>query len=168
MPVQYKMVPYSQLLCHQGAYDIINHAEAERRNITIKYDLLKKDNIVGIYKFFKVKGDERYCFYIGKATDIAFRLLGASNGHIYMYLKENYSKLVPLEMKKYLQNGYEIEVEVEEINYKDTCFSRAAHRLALADIQEIVKYQEMGQCLLQTPEGVGEYEEKFWEKNCKE
>ena len=65
-------------------------------------------------------------------------------------------------------NGYEIEVEVEEINYKDTCFSRAAHRLALAEIQEIVKYQKMGQCLLQTPEGVGEYEEKFWEKNCKE
>ena len=30
MPVQYKMVPYSQLLCHQGAYDIINYAGAEK------------------------------------------------------------------------------------------------------------------------------------------
>ena len=24
MPIQYKTLPYSQLLCHQGAYDIIN------------------------------------------------------------------------------------------------------------------------------------------------
>lgn len=30
MPVQYKTIPYSQLLCHQGAYDIINRAGAER------------------------------------------------------------------------------------------------------------------------------------------
>ena len=62
---------------------------AKKYQITIKFDLLKRDNVVGIYKFFKVKGDERYCFYIGKATDIAFRLLGASNGHIYMFLNKN-------------------------------------------------------------------------------
>lgn len=141
---------------------------AKRSNITINYDLLKRDNVVGIYKFFKVKGDLRYCFYIGKATDVAFRLLGASRGHIYMYLKENYSKLVSLEMKNALEDGYKIEVEIEEKDYKDTCFSKAAHRLALAEIQEIVKYQELGQCLLQKPEGVGKKEEDFWERNYKE
>lgn len=141
---------------------------AKRRNITINYNLLKRDNIVGIYKFFKVKGDERYCFYIGKATDVTFRLLGASKGHIYMFLKEDYSKIVPLEMKNSLEDGYEIQVEIEEKNYIDTCFSRAAHRLALAEIQEIVKYQELGQCLIQMPEGVGEKEKKFWERNYKE
>lgn len=141
---------------------------AKKYQITIKFDLLKRDNVVGIYKFFKVKGDERYCFYIGKATDIAFRLLGASNGHIYMFLNKNYSKLVPSEIKKCIEAGYEIEVEIEEKDYKDTCFSRAAHRLALAEFQEIVKYQEMEQCLLQTPEGVGKREKDFWEKNYKE
>lgn len=140
---------------------------AKNSNIMINYDLLKQDNVVGIYKFFKVKGDERYCFYIGKATDITFRLLGASKGHIYMYLKEDYSKLVPMEIKKSLEDGYNIEVEIEEIDYKDTHFSRAAHRLALAEIQEIVKYQNFGQCLLQTPEGTGRKEKNFWEKNYK-
>ena len=141
---------------------------ARKHQITIKYDLLNSDNVVGIYKFFKVKGAERYCFYIGKATDVAFRLLGASKGHIYMFLNENYSKLVPREIKKYLEDGYEIEVEIEEKDYKDTCFSRAVHRLALAELEEIVKYQEKGQCLLQTPEGVGKREKKFWEQNYKE
>ena len=141
---------------------------AKKHKITIKYDLLKRDNVVGIYKFFRVKEDERYCFYIGKATDVAFRLLGASKGHIYMFLNNNYSKLVPLEIKNCLRDGYEIEVEIEEKDYKDTYFSRAAHRLALAEFQEIVKYQEKGQCLLQTPEGVGKREKDFWEKNYKE
>ncbi len=140
---------------------------AEEKNIIINYDLLKQDNIVGIYKFFKVKEDERYCFYIGKATDVAFRLLGASKGHIYMYLNEDYSKLVPLEIKNSLEDNYNIEVEIEEINYEDTYFSRASHRLALAEIQEIVKYQNIGQCLLQTPEGAGRKEKDFWEKNYK-
>ena len=141
---------------------------AKECNITIKYDLLKRDNVVGIYKFFKVKGDERYCFYIGKATNIVSRLFGASDGHIYMYLKERYSKLVPLEIKNSIKDGYEIEVEIEEKEYKDTCFSRAAHRLALDEIQEIVKYQKMNQCLLQMPEGVGKREREFWKKNYKE
>ena len=53
------------------------------------------------------------------------------------------------------------------VEYKDTSFSRAAHRLALAEISEIVKYQREGQCLEQMPEGVGMNEEKFWEENYK-
>lgn len=140
---------------------------AKKNKITIKYDLLKTDNIVGIYKFFKVKGNERYCFYIGKATNVAYRLLGASDGHIYMYLKGNYSKLVPGEIQKALNDGYEIEVEIEEKDYKDTYFSRAAHRLALAELQEIVKYQEIEQCLSQKPEGTGKRAKNFWETNYK-
>ena len=30
--------------------------KAEKQNIFVLYDLLSKDNIVGIYKFFKIKG----------------------------------------------------------------------------------------------------------------
>lgn len=143
--------------------------KAKECKIIIKYDLLSTDNIVGLYKFFKVKGDERYCFYIGKATNVAARLLRASKGHIHMYLQKDYSRLVPDEIRKAINDGYEIEVEIENKaeEYKDIEFSRAAHRLAYVEIQEIIKYQEMGQCLLQRPEGVGKNEEKFWEQNYK-
>ena len=143
--------------------------KAKEGKITIKYDLLESDNIVGLYKFFKVKGNERYCFYIGKTTNVAARLLRASKGHIYMYLQKDYSRLVPEEIRKAINDGYEIEVEIEnkEEEYKDIEFSRAAHRLALAEIQEIIKYQEKGQCLLQTPEGVGKNEKEFWEQKYK-
>ena len=55
--------------------------------------------------------------------------------------------MVPSEIKNCIEDGYEIEVEIEEKDYKDTCFSRAAHRLALAELQEIIKYQEADQCL---------------------
>ena len=81
------------------------------------------------------------------------------------YLDDN---LIPTRIKEYLNKGYRIKVVIKKVNYNDTSFSRAAHRLALAELQEIVKCQEKGQCLDQLPEGVGESEEKFWEKNYKE
>ena len=84
-----------------------------------------------------------------------------------MYLNNNLSKLVPCIIDKYIKDGYKIEIEIIKVEYKDTSFSRAAHRLALAEISEIVKYQKEGQCLEQMPEGVGMNEEKFWEENYK-
>ena len=84
-----------------------------------------------------------------------------------MYLNNNLSKLVPRIINKYIKAGYKIEIKITPVDYTDTSFSRAAHRLALAEIREIVKYQKKGQCLEQMPEGVGENEEKFWNKNYK-
>ncbi|HCY07218.1 MAG TPA: hypothetical protein DHS57_08260 [Erysipelotrichaceae bacterium] len=140
--------------------------KAKEKRIHIPEDIIKK-NTVGIYKFFRVKGNEEFCFYIGKSTDIAYRLLGSSSGHVYMYLKNNISKMVPLKIKEYLKNGYDIKVKIIEVDYFDSCFSKAAHRLALTELQEIVKYQEKGQCKFQVPEGVGTNEEKFWTENYK-
>lgn len=143
-------------------------AEAENHNIKIKYDFSNNENVVGIYKFFYVNNqNEKYCFYIGKSTNVAYRLFGSSNGHIYMYLMNNISKFVPMKIKEYLDLGYKIEVVIDKINYRADSFSKAAHRLALAELQEIVKYQELGQCMFQTPEGAGTYEEQFWEENYK-
>lgn len=141
--------------------------KAAEKNIFVLYDLLNTDNIVGVYKFFKIKGAEKYCFYIGKSTNIAFRLFGSSKGHIYMFLNNDYSKLVPSKIAEYLNDDYTIQVEIEEIDYRDTSFSKAAHRLALAELQQIVHYQNIGQCEFQTPEGAGTYEEKFWKENYK-
>ncbi len=141
--------------------------EARKWKIEIPIELADGRSRVGIYKFFKIMGDDSYCFYIGKSTDIAYRLLGSSSGHVYMYLNNNLTKLVPIKVAEYLDNGYAIRIEITEVNYEDTSFSRAAHRLALAELQEIVKYQAMGQCEFQLPEGVGAQEEKFWEDNYK-
>lgn len=63
--------------------------EAEKEGIHIPTDLLGDKNIVGIYGFFAIKRDEEYYFYIGKSTNIAYRLLGSSNGHVYLYLKKS-------------------------------------------------------------------------------
>jgi len=130
--------------------------KAKMRNITIPSEILEKD-IVGVYKFFAILEDEKVCFYIGKSTNIRERLL-SSNGHIH---------LVPSEIKYYLDQNYEILVEIEEVDYFDTDFSRASHRLSLAEITEIVKYQSMGQCLKQLPEGIGKGEREYWENNYK-
>ena len=142
-------------------------ANEKSHNRIIFPEKLFDGNIVGIYKFFKCKEREKFCFYIGKSTNVALRLFGASGGHIYMYAHDNCTLLVPKKINEYLNEDKKIhiEIEIEEIDYKDTKFTRAAHRLALAELQEIVQYQKMGQCLFQMPDGVGEYEKKFWEKN---
>ena len=137
---------------------------AKMRNITIPSEILEKD-IVGVYKFFAILEDEKVCFYIGKSTNIRERLL-SSNGHIHLFFKES-EKLVPSEVKYYLGQNYEILVEIEEVDYFDTDFSRASHRLSLAEITGIVKYQSMGQCLKQLPEGIGKGEREYWENNYK-
>lgn len=146
--------------------------EAKKQRIYISNELLTDvltgKNIVGVYGFFAIKENEEYCFYIGKSTSIADRLFGASNGHIYLYLNNDYSKLVPQEINKYLHNNYKIEVRIlEKIDYHDTSFSKAAHRLALAELQKIVQYQEQGQCELQLPEGSTDHERRYWEKHYK-
>ena len=58
-------------------------------------------------------------------------------------LQQESEKLVPSEIKYYLGQNYEILVEIEEVDYFDTDSSRASHRLSLAEITEIVKYQSM-------------------------
>ncbi|WP_195259257.1 hypothetical protein [Clostridium paraputrificum] len=142
--------------------------EAKERGIHIPTDLLEDENIVGVYGFFAIKEDEEYCFYIGKATNIAYRLLGSSNGHVYLYLNNNYSKLVPQKINEYLNYNYEIEVRIlDKIDYHDTSFSKAAHRLAFAELQRIVQYQKQGQCEFQMPEGSGAYARKYWEEHYK-
>ena len=122
--------------------------------------------VVGVYGFFAIKDEVEECFYIGKATNMAGRILGASDGHVYMYLQRNMTKFVPEKIDEYIKRGYRIEVRIlEQIDYHDTSFSKAAHRLALAELQKIVEYQEKGQCLDQRPEGARGYAEKYWEKH---
>lgn len=138
--------------------------EAKIRNIIIPSEILKKD-IVGVYKFFAILEDKKICFYVGKSTNIRERLL-SSNGHIHLFFKDS-DKLVPSEIKNYLNEKYKIVVEIIKVNYYDTEFTRASHRLALVELAEIIKYQSQGQCLKQLPEGVSDNEFKYWENNYK-
>lgn len=146
--------------------------KARERGIDIPDIILERQHIAGIYKFCYYNPNDSFdegCFYVGKSSNLAHRLLDSAGGHIHLFLN-NYleNNLVPTRIEGYLINGYRIKVVIKEVNYNDISFSRAAHRLALAELQEIVSCQENGQCLDQRPEGVGKYEEKFWEKNYKE
>lgn len=144
---------------------------ARLQGIEIPNMILCSNPIAGVYKFCYFNpnnSDDAGCFYIGKASSLAYRLLDSSGGHIHLFLK-NYieNNFVPTKIKEYLNNGYRIKVVIKEIDYSDTSFSRAAHRLALAELQEIVNCQEKGECLEQMPEGVGKYEKNFWDNNFK-
>ena len=86
---------------------------AKKNNIFIPFDLADNQNIVGVYKIFGKKNGRRTCLYIGKSTNIAYRLLGSGGGHIYMYLNNNLSKLVPCIIDKYIKDGYKIEIEID-------------------------------------------------------
>ena len=127
---------------------------AKKHSIDIPDVLASGKAIVGVYGFFAIKDEVEECFYIGKATNMAGRILGASDGHIYMYLQRNMTKFVPEKIDEYIKRGYRIEVRIlEQIDYRDTSFSKAAHRLALAELQKIVEYQEKANALISARKG---------------
>ena len=141
--------------------------KAESMKVFLPDEVLD-DKCVCIYGFFAVKNRKRECFYVGKTTNLNDRMLNSSDGHIYDFINGTYTKLVPELINKYRDEDYKIYVKVlEKVDYRDTSFSRAAHRLALAEYKWIVHYQEKEQCLDQMPEGIEKdgKEMKFWKKN---
>lgn len=146
---------------------------AKDKNIFISEDIVT-GNAVGIYGFFAVKGEERICFYIGKATNITKRVM-ESGGHIHQFLHNYFdpdkkymdeSIPVPVMIDRYLKDGFSVEVDLlKKVNYKSHNFSIAAHKLAVEEYKMIVRYQKQGQCLWQLPEGVGKDEKSFWKEN---
>lgn len=141
--------------------------KAKDNKINLPNDILNR-KVVGVYGVFAKNSSEEFCFYIGKTTNMCSRLLDSSNGHIHLYLYNRKNKLVPRVISELIKQGYEIDIRIlEEVNYEDTSFSRAAHRLALAELNQIVKYQNKEQCLDQLPEGVGKKEKIYWEENYK-
>ncbi len=140
---------------------------ANERGIDLPLEMLERD-IVAVYGVFAKKKNEEFCIYVGKATNLRARLLGSSSGHIHLYLNNNVEKLVPKLIDQHLQAGYRIEVRIlEEVDYQDSSFSRAAHRLAFAELKWIVDMQKEGLCLEQLPEGAGPYSGAYWEKYYK-
>lgn len=113
-----------------------------------------------------------YCIYVGKASSFYVRTF-SKDGHIHKFLryKETNGKLYSEEFVVRLidnlqKNKCSIYVKcLEIVDYYDKSFSRAAHRLAFAELYWITKYQNMGECLDQLPEGVGSHEENYWKNN---
>lgn len=137
---------------------------ANERGIDLPLEMLERD-IVAVYGVFAKKENEEFCLYVGKATNLCARLLGC---HIHRYLNHNVKNLVPKLIDQHLQAGYRIEVRIlEEVDYQDSSFSRAAHRLAFAELKWIVNMQKDGQCLEQLPEGAGPNPRTYWENHYK-
>ena len=145
--------------------------KAEKYNIFIDEEL--KTEQVGIYGYFYMdpRGNE-HCIYVGKASSFYERTF-SKDGHIHKFLryKETNGKLYSEELVVRLidnlqKNKCSIYVKcLEIVDYYDKSFSRAAHRLAFAELYWITKYQNMGECLDQLPEVVGSHEENYWKNN---
>ncbi len=132
----------------------------EKINITIDSKLIPTKKIRGIYGFFAKKETKEYCFYIGKSNNIFIRLLG-SNSHLNNYLRGVRSTDVHKNIEQYLFNGYSIHVKVLEIvEYKGNCFEQDANILALAELKQLVYYQDQNQCKNQLSEAVKVKREK--------
>lgn len=127
-------------------------------------DKINIDSCVrGVYCFFAVNKEEEIPFYVGKSNNIFDRMF---NGHIYNYLRGVRKTDVQKNIEMYLNNKCEVHVKIlREVEYKGDSFILDANRLALAEIEEIVKQQNKGYCLTedQLSEAVKtEYEENAW------
>jgi hypothetical protein len=141
--------------------------QAKVRGIDLP-EKIPNNKIVAVYGLFAKKKNEEFCIYVGKATNLRARMLGSSSGHIHLYLNNNVEKLVPKLIDQHIQAGYRVEIRIlQEVDYQDSSFSRAAHRLAFAELKWIVGMQKEGLCLDQLPEGAGPNSRAYWERHYK-
>ncbi|WP_416327808.1 hypothetical protein [[Eubacterium] hominis] len=136
---------------------------AKSNNIFVQEEINLDSHIRGVYGFFAIKDNEQIPFYVGKSINIFSRMF---TGHIYDYLRGVKNTDVQKRMEDFLTKGYIIEVRIlKKVKYNGDSFIQDANRLALAELEEIVKQQENGYCITkdQLSEAVKrEAEEKAW------
>lgn len=136
---------------------------AKSNNIFVQKEINPDSHIRGVYGFFAIRDKEEIPFYIGKSLNIFSRLF---TGHIYNYLRGVRNTDVQQRMENFLGKGYTVEVRIlKRVEYKGDSFIQDANRLALAELEEILKQQDNGYCKTtdQISEAVKkEYEEREW------
>ena len=88
-------------------------------------------------------------------------------GHVYNYCRGVRKTDVQKRMQFYLDKGYKIKIKVQEqVDYVGDGFIQDANRLALAELNEIVKQQDKGFCITedQLSEAVKKKEKELWEE----
>jgi len=119
--------------------------KAKSNNIFVQDEINLNSHIRGVYGFFAIKYVEEIPFYIGKSINIFSRMF---TGHIYHYLRGVRNTDVQRRIEVFLSKGYIIEVRVlKKVGYKGDSFIQDANRLALAELKEIVKWQNKGFCI---------------------
>lgn len=133
-------------------------------NISIADDITPECKIRGVYGFFAKNETNNICFYIGKSNNIFIRMLGR-NSHLNNYLRGVRNTNVHKYIEYYLNNGFNVEIRVlQKVEYVGDSFERDANRLALAELEELVKHQDMEECPNQLSEAVKEKNEREeWE-----
>lgn len=139
-------------------------SEAKEQKILIPKELTTRSCVRGVYGFFAVKMNEEIPFYIGKSNNIFLRMFGRSS-HLNSYIRGLRNTPVLQNIEKYLETDYHIEIKIlKKVKYKGDNFESDANRLALAELKELVEYQDKGFCLVQLSEAVKEkYERIEWE-----
>lgn len=136
--------------------------KAKDKNIFVQKEIALNSHIRGVYCFYARKVNEEIPFYIGKSYNIFMRMF---KGHIYNYLRGVRNTEVQKRMENYLDNNYFIEVRIlKRVDYEGDSFIQDANRLALAELEEIVKQQSKGLCITkdQLSETIKPTEEKIW------
>lgn len=139
--------------------------KANELNILIPQELTPKSCVRGVYGFFAVKNmNKEIPFYIGKSNNIFLRMFGRGS-HLSNYLRGVRKTEVHRSIERFLEDDYHIEIRVlNKVEYTGDYFESDANRLALAELKELVKYQDKGFCLMQLSEAVKEkYERIEWE-----
>lgn len=134
------------------------------KNITLSEDIIPETKIRGVYGFFCRKENEIHCFYIGKSNNILIRMLG-KNSHLNNYLRGVKKSEVHKAIDKYLNDDFSVEIKVlQSVPYVGDSFEKDANRLALAELQQLVAFQSMGECTNQLSEAVKKkFEKEEWE-----
>lgn len=125
--------------------------------------------IRGIYGIFiKNKNEDKKCVYVGRSTNIYYRIFNSYSGHISNIKKKEHFISELNEANEDVDIKVFVEV-LEEVTFEFDNYHKDMQRLASAENYYIDRYQSRNQCLNQVPEGthmtLKEWENKKEEKS---
>lgn len=130
------------------------------KEISLQAEIIN-ENIRGIYGIFSLTDSTKKCIYIGRAANIASRML-SNEGHLSDFYSYSLSELknmalpamVPQLILDEILAGKKICIEIiEKVPYVGDEYHKDMQRLAFAESKAITEYQDKGECLYQLPEG---------------
>lgn len=123
----------------------------KEKGLIIEPEIFDFSNPVrGVYGIFV--GEEEYCAYVGRAENIYGRMFW-SDGHLVRMRQMGHgNEKIMEELRKGSKKIIKIKI-LERVKLEGDDYYRDMQRLASAENHWIDKYQDIGQCMEQLPEG---------------
>ena len=135
-----------------------------KNKITIQPEILDASKvIIGIYGIFISINEQERCAYVGRSNNIYSRMFSGDDAHM-VKLKKGIGENGETNSAMQNEQAKIIVKVLETVQYEYENYNKDMQKLASRENHYIDKYQALGQCLEQRPDG-SNMEYYIWKSN---